>query len=49
MGCGEPCVLQMMKVRNVTRGRKMRVVRKARRVKGLAELTVGSAGGADQQ
>lgn len=45
--CGEPCVLQMM--RNVTRARKMSVVRKKRRVRGIAELTVGSAGGADQQ
>lgn len=36
-------------MRNVARARKMRVVRKAGRVRGLAELTVGSAGGADQQ
>lgn len=42
-------MLQMMKVRNVTRTRKMRVVRKTRRVRGLAELTVGSGGGTDQQ
>lgn len=42
-------MLQMMKVRNVTRARKMRVVRKTRRVRGLADLTVGSGGGADQQ
>lgn len=42
MVCGEPCVLHMM--RNVTR-----MERKMRRVRGLTELSVGSAGGADQQ
>lgn len=42
-------MLRMMKVRNVSRARKVRVMRKIRRVRGLAELTVGLGGGTDQQ
>lgn len=37
-------MLRMMKVRNVSRARKVRVMRKTRRVRGLAELTVGRFG-----